>query len=469
MLEAEWRALYRLGHTDQSQQTRIAKRRAALSVVCDFDLTTAEEEYGCLFALHTAYAVVLKLMAARVLSELIFERQLTGWGDQLHADSRALRAFCESLEDGSLFRSLGMLNLLEIDFFSWYSDVRQWSEDVAEAVEGLIEVLSRYEATTKLFTEEAAVDLFRRLYEAAVPQVVRASFGEFHTPTWLAEDLLDASGFVDGDRLLDPCSGSGTVLVVAIDTIRAAHPTMPPDQLLALITRSVAGIDFNPLSVLTSRVNYFVRVADLVPELDGNLVLPVFLGDASNVPSRVLVDRIPCIEYLVSTLQQPIHITLPLSLVQDRSRFVTAMQRFEECVRDLNAPSAVTALIDALHQDERSPGITESVTTLAQRLSLLHESGWDGIWARVITNFVAAAALEPFTVIVGNPPWIDWKSLPSGYREEIKGLAIERHLFSGDGRTGGSIVNICALIAHVATTNWLSPDGRLAFLMPGAN
>lgn len=68
--------------------------------------------------------------------------------------------------------------------------------------------------------------------------------------------------------------------------------------------------------------------------------------------------------------------------------------------------------------------------------------------------------------IVGNPPWVDWKSLPSGYRERIKSLCISRRLFSGDRLTGGINLNICALIANVAADNWLSEKGILGFLMP---
>ena len=79
---------------------------------------------------------------------------------------------------------------------------------------------------------------------------------------------------------------------------------------------------------------------------------------------------------------------------------------------------------------------------------------------------MTTACLNKFSNIVGNPPWIDWKNLPEGYRNRIKSLCIDKGLFSGSGRTGGINLNICALITHVAITNWLSDDGKLAFLMP---
>jgi len=115
---------------------------------------------------------------------------------------------------------------------------------------------------------------------------------------------------------------------------------------------------------------------------------------------------------------------------------------------------------------ENASIVKKRVTELANQLIELERKEWNGIWARIITNFIATAQIGSFTNIVGNPPWIDWKSLPAGYREKVKALCIDRGLFSGAGRTGGINLNICALICHVAATNWLGKNGQLAFLMP---
>lgn len=466
MLFEEWRAMYRLGHQDKSQQRRIEQRRAALSEIFDERFDSAADEYQALFCLHTSYAVVLKLMAARVLSELAFERNISSWGTHLRMDPSALRSYFMGLEDGSTFRNLGILNLLEGDFFSWYCDQEQWNDDIASGAEALIEVLAAYEATREVFSDESAIDLFRKLYEAAVPQAIRSSFGEFHTPKWLAEDILDSADYLPTDRLLDPCSGSGTLLISAIDQIREATRLMSPKDQLHAVLNSVVGIDLNPLSVLMSRVNYFIQIADLIPESSEGLVIPVFLGDASDVPQLVEVEGIACIHYSLRTLREPVQVVLPRSLVRETGAFVELMHEFESAIRESSRSRAETVILSRLGDDEKTPQIEEGISDFCTRLIGLHDGGWDGIWARIITNFLSTAALERFDLIAGNPPWIDWKNLPSGYREEIKGLCIDHHLFSGDKRTGGINLNVCALIAHVAITNWLSESGRLAFLMP---
>lgn len=71
-----------------------------------------------------------------------------------------------------------------------------------------------------------------------------------------------------------------------------------------------------------------------------------------------------------------------------------------------------------------------------------------------------------FDLVVGNPPWVDWKTLPSVHRENKKEVCYARRLFSGDGRTGGNSLNICALISNVTAENWLAPNGVMSILMP---
>ena len=106
------------------------------------------------------------------------------------------------------------------------------------------------------------------------------------------------------------------------------------------------------------------------------------------------------------------------------------------------------------------------IAQLSKSLVELEEKEWNGIWARILSNYLTTANMGKFDIIVGNPPWVDWKSLPSGYRERIKSLCISRKLFSGDRLTGGINLNICALIANVSANNWLSKKGILGFLMP---
>ena len=166
-----------------------------------------------------------------------------------------------------------------------------------------------------------------------------------------------------------------------------------------------------------------------------------------------------------SPLKTPIGAVLPISLVRDTAAFMRLMLQYEKLI-EARDRRAVALLIDALPADDRTPSIRERIEALTDDLIKLERNGWNGIWARILSNFLTTACLGRFSMVIGNPPWIDWKNLPAGYRERIKAMCIDRGLFSGAGRTGGINLNICALIAHVSMSNWLDKSGRLAFLMP---
>ncbi len=466
MLRSEWEELFRLSHDDLSQQKRIQDRRRILAIIFNDRIDNAAKEYQALFALHTAYAIVLKMIAFRVVSDIRFGVPIQNFKALLNADSTVLRSFCANLEDGEVFRQLGILNLLEGDFFSWYSDGNQWNDDLSMTIMEMLEILSKYEDVRNIFSSDHAIDLFRELYEATVPQVVRASFGEFYTPNWLAEHVFFTSKPMNNWNLLDPCCGSGTFIITAIMNMRKELSSLSDKDLQKEIVNRIKAFDLNPLAVLTTRIHYFIHISDILPENVSSLVIPVFLGDATNVPRRVKVDKVSCLDYQLKTLKEPINITLPISLVDNTAKFVKIMYDYENAIRSQRYEVAKEILISSLEGREKTDKIIKLIEELTIQLIDLESKGWNGIWARIITNFLTTACLGKFTNIIGNPPWIDWKNLPANYREKVKSLCVEKGLFSGAGRTGGINLNICALITHVVIVNWLEKDGNIAFLMP---
>ena len=466
MLRSEWESLFRLSHEDTSQQSKIQLRRKALQDIFDIKIESNPIEYLCLFSLHTAYSIVIKLMSYKVASDTVFGTSLMNFKDLIEHDDDILRAFMASLEEGETFRQVGIINMLEGDFFSWYSDAHQWDEQIAGSVREILRVLSRYEDAKSIFAAKRAIDLFRHLYEGAIPQVVRSSFGEFYTPLWLAQHVLSTSGFVPGERVLDPCCGSGTFLIATLQALREQRGDLGDADLLAQMLNSVVGVDLNPLAVLTARVHYFIYINDLV-ELGDELLIPVFLGDSSNLPKLVGArTSSPYYSFEIKTLKTPITVEVPLSVAEDSSAMFKLMNAFEASVARADYNSAVVVMKNFCQLRKLAKPDADRLTAIAHQIIDLEKNHWNGIWARIIANFSATVAIGKFHRIIGNPPWIDWKSLPTGYRDTIKALCVEKKLFSGAGRTGGINLNVCALIAHVAAVNWLEQSGTLAFLMP---
>ncbi len=73
-----------------------------------------------------------------------------------------------------------------------------------------------------------------------------------------------------------------------------------------------------------------------------------------------------------------------------------------------------------------------------------------------------------FDYVVGNPPWVNWESLPDGYRSEIAYLWQDYGLFVHSGMDtilGKGKKDISTLMAYVAMDKYLKDNGKLAFVI----
>ncbi|MCC6124136.1 MAG: N-6 DNA methylase [Pirellulales bacterium] len=252
----------------------------------------------------------------------------------------------------------------------------------------------------------AAGDLLKDLHHALFPRALRHHLGEYYTPDWLAEHVLDQLEF-DGRTpgpLLDPACGSGTFLLAAIRRIRQACPAQdsafpsPPFSPLSplpsplssppcpalpcldAILKNVVGIDLNPLAVMAARANYLIAIQDLIPAAGEPLDIPIYLGD--------------------------------------------------------------------------------SILGLAKR-------GQNYFSERTEGGYVDNSS-DPFLFVAGNPPWIAWDNLPGEYREATKPLWEKYGLFSLSGnaaRHGGGKKDLSMLMLYAAADRYLKSGGRLGFVI----
>lgn len=467
MLFMEWQELFRLAHDDKSKQRAIQERRQSLEQIAGYKLSDNESEYKVLYSVQTAYAIVVKIIAYKVIS-LNFGNETDRFNEMQRYDSSSIRQHMSDLEDGAVFRDYGIGNLLEGDFFSWYCTDDQWDDHIYQEISSIFSLLSEYEDRTLLKEGKKVYDFFKDLYMNFIPEKVRHSLGEFYTPPWLAEHLIsNAIRHLDNDdtwTALDPCCGSGTFITVLID--RALNKKHSSDsEKLNYIINSIKGIDLNPLAVLTARINYFINISDLIKDTQ-NIEIPIYLGDSSYVPEKEKINGVHCLKYTINTLKGPLEVKIPESAVQDPNIFSRTMSNIEYSIKDLDYLGVYEQLISLCDPVDLNDEIVNNISILSRKFIELESQEWNGIWARIVTNFLTTANIGKFDLIVGNPPWIDWKNLPAGYRERVKSLCVSRNLFSGDSVTGGINLNICALISNVAADNWLSKKGVLSFLMP---
>ncbi|MBD5134618.1 MAG: hypothetical protein HDT39_01435 [Lachnospiraceae bacterium] len=472
MLFQEWQELFHLSENDRGKNLDIEKRKAALGKMFNVEIADTETDYKALFVLQTTYAIIVKLIACKVISKISgsSQEEIVYFSDLAKVNSEGLRQFMESLEEGYTFSIGGIRNLLEGDFFSWYSDENQWNDKEGTCIKKIINTLEGY-SINKFSYGYLAIDIFKDLYMEIMPNEVRHSLGEYFTPSWLADYVIKNSSEMvkESDwRAIDPCCGSGIFIVSLIkhvigkrDIVSLSHKEKK--ALLKEIVNRVQGIDINPLSVLTARVSYLWAISPLLE--DETVEIPIYLGDSANIPKIVFLKEVKCYQYIISTKQGEIEITLPCSFVEEEC-FLERMSLLQTIIKAESEILVYEKLISYIPKHERNQDVLDKISDLSLRLVELHKNKWDGIWLRIVTNYMLVARIKNIDIIVGNPPWVKWEYLPQMYAEKIKSLCLDRHIFSGQTYMGAISLNICALISNVTASSWLKPDGVLAFLMP---
>jgi hypothetical protein len=447
-------------------------------------IENADEAEQFFFVLHTYFALLLKLLAWLTLSKHMgLKLGLPVLGELRSADGYTLKArLQDDLESGGLFRKYGLANLLEGDFFTWY--LYAWNPAIEEALQTLLGRLDEYDPASLSIYPEESRDLFKKLYHALLPREIRHNLGEYYTPDWLAEYLLqrtDKTFFTEPDaeteptlrtklahtRWLDPACGSGTFLVLLIARYRKlGHRLFLPEaELLRTITQNIVGFDINPLAVLTARVNYLLAIADLLQHRKGEITIPVYLADSVQTPAAgesLFTAHTIRFETAADTFHIPRTVCQPGSF----DRFCNLLE--ESIIQHLSPPAFVARLTKQLPDLPWTSADTETLQTTYHHLQKLHDEGKDGIWARLLKNLFAPLTIGQFDYIVGNPPWINWEHLPDGYRQSIKPVWERYGLFPHGGMDtilGKGKKDISMLMTFTVMDGLLRAGGKLGFII----
>lgn len=448
---------------------------------------TPDEAERFFFALHTYFALLVKLLAWLALSRhLAVKLGGPSFGELATADSDTLRRRLQDMESGGIFRAYGITNLLEGDFFAWYLSV--WNEQIDGAVREILKRLDEYDPTTLNVVPEETRDLFKKLYHYLLPREIRHNLGEYYTPDWLAQRLLNQvdNEFFTSDpyrqsaagrlrnkllraRFLDPACGSGTFLVLVMARMRQLGDALMVHErdLLEAILNNVVGFDLNPLAVLTARVSYLLQLSTLLEHRRGEVVIPVYLADSVRVPA-VGTDLFSKDAYEFPTAIGKFLVPAPLCT---KDRFDRFCDLLEDSVRSgLTSESFVRRVESQLMLSASDWGDQASsrLRALYEQILEYHRKGMNGLWARLLKNNFAPLTVGQFDYVVGNPPWVNWESLPDGYRDAIKPLWQHYGLFPHGGMDtilGKGKKDIAILMTYVVADKLLKNDGHLGFVI----
>ena len=83
------------------------------------------------------------------------------------------------------------------------------------------------------------------------------------------------------------------------------------------------------------------------------------------------------------------------------------MTNIELYIKALDEKGTYNCLAELVAPGELTVKIENELHKLSNALVDLERRKWDGIWARIITNYLTTANLGKFDIIVGYPPWVD--------------------------------------------------------------
>jgi len=461
----EWQRLFGIVYGEQfagraEKKAQVLAETYGLSKGTDFQVT--------LFCVHTYFALLMKLIAAELLSVnegsfvASFSRKL------VHCPGEKLLVLLRDIEQGGIYYKRGITNFLEGDFFRWYIESFD-SPRLQDAIRKVARCLSEFEPATTTIEPEVTRDLLKKLYQYLVPDVVRHHLGEYYTPDWLAELVLNEVGY-RGDtrkRLLDPACGSGTFLVLAIQRAKALgiKKNEPAIETSKRVLQNVWGFDLNPLAVIAARTNYLFAMGDLTKELD-SFEIPVYLSDSVLWPKRtgqMMLGGDGAVEVptSVGTFFVPkIWVDNRGFLMKRAAPVVEELAKHRCNVEDAAARFRSEGLIFPPHETV--------VMRFYEHIIELEREGKNGIWGRLLKNVFAPMTAGEFEFVVGNPPWIRWGYLSDEYRAATLEMWRNYGLFSLKGhaaRLGGGEKDFSMLFTYAAADHYLARNGTLGFLI----
>lgn len=372
-----------------------------------------------------------------------------------------------TLLSGQRFDQAGILGVVEQDFFDWTIEV----PGGASFVQDLARRLARFDWS------RVEHDVLKILYESVIGAETRKRMGEYYTPDWLAEHVVDSTITTPLEqRVLDPACGSGTFLFHAVRRyLRAADAAgIGLDAALTELSQQVIGVDLHPVAVALARVTYLLAIGRkrLTDESRGAITIPVYLGDSIQWREKLDLfteDHLRISAGHGASLLEDI-LRFPEHLLADPGRFdrlVAQLAALAAKPRDKSTVPSLEGLFYrmAIGQDDQ-PMIRETFGAMCR----LHDEGRNHIWSYYIRNLARPVWLamheNRVDVLIGNPPWLSYRHMPVDMQSIFKELCRDRGLWHG-GDTATQ-QDLSALFVSRAIQQYLAIGGSFAFVTPNA-
>lgn len=377
------------------------------------------------------------------------------------------------LVTGKEFDNSNIHGVVESDFFDWVAGVPGGETFIRT----LADRISRFDWT------EVEHDVLKHLYESVISPESRQKLGEYYTPDWLADRVVEATVTDPLDqRVLDPSCGSGTFVFHCVRAYLNAADTagIPLGEAVGGLPSHVLGMDIHPVAVTLARVTYLLAIGPerLVHPDRPEITVPIYLGDSLQwEQNRDLFSRDDAVS-IATTSDELVgegggiigddDLVFPVSVLKDAAVFDRLVSRMATAALDNTNKTHRTLITPILNQFKIAEDDRKVLGQTFATLRDLARSGRDHIWGYYVRNLIRpiwlAVPENRVDVLVGNPPWLRYSKMTPAMKDRYKALAKPRNLLTGG--LGASGRDLSTLFVARAVEMYLNPSGTFAFVMP---
>lgn len=394
------------------------------------------------FIIHTYLSILAKTLAYEVISN----------------DAFIDDAEMKGILTGSIFHKYHIRNFVDNDFFHWVHAERYFAQ---------------LKKTFRLVAQEIAAfdftnpdeDVLKGVYQELIDLDTRHALGEYYTPDWLCERVVQQFNFKPTDKILDPSCGSGSFLRAAIHRLKEQNPGIKPEQL----NNCIYGIDIHPLSVQIAKTTLLISLGKDITKASKPVHLNIILANTLLAPEGV--KNLFGGEFLMQIDKDKYY--LNTQVFEDVHLFDEALEACEELAEQTQnkKPESEAVFTTILKRQYKPGGITPQVAASFYKiycgLKKVKEAGRDSIWKFIVQNLYKPYFLAgKFDYIVGNPPWFTYSSIKNEEYQNILNALAEKYNVKPAKVANFPHLEIAAIFLSYCSNYFLKDEGRLAFVLP---
>lgn len=392
-----------------------------------------------LFLVHTYLSVFAKFIAYSVITK------------ETATDDNTIR----DVLSGRIFDRLNVERFVEDDFFHWVA-----SDEFLTALRPMFREIGRQIDSYDF--SEVQEDILKGVYQELIDLETRHALGEYYTPDWLCERVMEELPLERTSSILDPACGSGSFLRAGIARLREQYPDLGAEKL----AEQVVGIDIHPLSVLIAKTTVLLSLGETVRRARRPVTLHIYLANSLLVPRGT-----------ADLFESTFNVTVDNGSYAIDTRGVSAPEAFDALITfcdelvdrygELLSRERFFQLGASLFDDSQSRDLPSQLYDIYSAMWGANNEGRDSIWKFILQNsYKPIFLMGRFDFVVGNPPWLTYAGVSNGDYQNLLRTLSDHYRVTPENRANFPHLEIAAIFLAHSVNYFMKRSGRLAFVLP---